>query len=461
MVQLIKENIRYKQNRIGVVTHDDIETYASIIGIWLTGNIFVPLNPFNPINRIQQIIQQADISVVCASSELPAEWNDIHGFQLLLTNMIELSGEMPALPEVSANDFLYLLFTSGSTGVPKGVPISLLNLQSFVFSFIESGYKFSPDDRFLQIYNLSFDASVHCYAVPLAVGACVYTVPQEEIKYLYALQLMQEKELTFVKMPPSTIAYMRPFFDRIRLDKLKYCLLGGEALNHELVEEWSACIPNAIIQNVYGPTEATINCTIFNWTDAVSGKLYNGIVSIGKPFGDTKVIVADKELNIVKTGETGELCVAGSQITQGYWNDPEKNKESFFEVPDNNNIVRYYRTGDIVKVDDDGDILYCGRIDEQVQIDGFRVELGEIEKHARDLFPHHNVAVVSIENEQFTTEIHLFIEGLTIPPEEVRKYLEQHLPYYMIPAGIHPSDKFPESAGGKINKTALRKSIKK
>jgi len=459
ITKLIKTEIPGRQNTIGVITNDEIETYASILATWFTGNIFVPLNPRNPAARNNEIIKIAGIKCIMTS-----DTSDIHSWQTFATKILNIKKlkKYPSSPLIESwndEDILYLLFTSGSTGVPKGVPISLMNFKTFINSFISYDYEFSPEDRFLQIYDLSFDGSLPCYVVPLITGSCVYTVPQDEIKYLYALKLMRDHDLTFVKMPPSTFAYLRPFFDKIRLEKVKYCLLGGESLDSSLVSDWANCIPNARIHNVYGPTEATIICLIYEWIKDRQDKQYNGVVAIGRPIGENKVIILDQNQKSTGSHRIGELYVAGSQVTAGYWKSPEKNKESFFELEYNNKIERFYKTGDLAMVDKDGDYLFCGRIDEQVQIDGFRVEIGEIEKHARDYLKINNVAAVSFQGTQKTTQIHLFVENEPEKINGLKKYLKLKLPVYMLPEKIHHIKEFPKSSGGKISKAELKKLL--
>lgn len=459
VVHLIQSHIPGRQNSIGIITNDDIETYSSIIALWFTRNIFVPLNPRNPVSRNVEIIKKAGIKTVLTSGTSGDHTLKSGNIQIIETKGKKLRSMQPYLSapdKAPNNDILYLLFTSGSTGVPKGVPISYKNLDSFISDFISYGYHFTYEDRFLQIYDLSFDASVHCYAVPLVTGSCVYTVPQDEIKYLYAMKLMKNHDLTFVKMPPSTLAYLRFFFDKIRLDKLKYCLFGGEALDLNLVSSWAGCVPNARIQNVYGPTEATINCLIYDWDKNRKDKQYNGVVSIGKPFGSNKAMVADAHHNKVETGKMGELYVAGSQITPGYWQNPRRNKKSFTEIRYNRKKERFYRTGDLAIEDQDGDFLFCGRKDEQVQIDGFRVELGEIEHHARTFLKGANVAAIAVQGKQQTLEIHLFVENPAVNKSALRKHLESRLPVYMQPGKIHAIREFPKTSGGKIDKKCLK-----
>lgn len=489
------------QQYIGLITYDDLETYASIYALWFLGKAYVPLNPGNPPERNREIIRQMGIRTLLTSrgnDKESAEISDTQQDTIIIDTGTKagapsgktagtLLGNTSGAPsdaekarpdEAAGNDFApgkkeiipsvtvsgetdcYVLFTSGSTGKPKGVPINRNNLASFVSSFINAGYLLDENDRFLQIYDLSFDASVHCFTVPLTVGGCVYTVPRDQIKYLYAYKLMKEQQLTFVKMPPSTLSYLQPYFKSIRLEQLRYCLLGGEAFAAQLAERWAPCVPNAQIQNVYGPTEFTVNSHIFNWRSKQNKeKSKNGIVSIGKPFGDTVAMVAGKRLEPLGEGEKGELCLSGNQQTKGYWKDDEQTGAAFFEREVDGVLRRFYRTGDLVYRDKDGDFMYIGRLDSQVQIQGFRVEISEIEKHALDYLQGTNLAVIARAGENQVTELYLFVEDVSSTDDEIIRYLEKNLPAYMVPRKVINLPQFPKSAGGKINRTALKKMI--
>ncbi len=465
IVDLVKKNINGKQNRVGILTYDDLETYASVLALWFTGNIFVPINPRNPDARNVEIINQAGINTVLTSYGTISDLFKSQNLKVLNTKNLEsvpgilYKNDRASKNNRDADNILYLLFTSGSTGKPKGVPISFRNLDSFVSAFISYGYEFTPDDRFLQLYDFSFDASVRWYTVPLVMGGCIYTVPQDEIKFLYALKLMIKHELTIIEMPPSALSYLRPYFKSIKLGKIRYCLLGGEGLDQKLVDDVSECVPNARIQNIYGPTEATINCFIYNWDKNRPDKQFNGIVSIGKPFGANMAMVADDNHHQVNRGVMGELYVAGPQVTPGYWNNQEKNNEAFVVLDIDGRNERFYRTGDMALIDNDGDFLFCGRRDEQVQVDGFRVELGEIEHHSREFLKTVNVAATSVRSSQMTIEIHLFVEDMNADIPGLKKYLESRLPTYIQPFKIHKIKEFPKSAGGKVNKQELRRIL--
>ena len=458
--RLLLSVVTSRQNCIGVLTEDNLETYAAIMAIWYSGNIFVPLNPAVPVSRNREITGMSGLKTLLYSgTETPAAFESEGIACHSLRNLPEPEKELPDVP-VSEPEIRYLLFTSGSTGVPKGVPISALNLDSFLRAFFSSGYEFSEQDRFLHIYDFSFDASVRSYCVPLTQGACIYTVPPGSVKFLEAIRLMRDYKLTFIAMPPSTLSYLKPYFHEIRLEHVRYCLFGGEALNHNLVKEWAPCVPNALIRNVYGPTEATIHCTILDWKpDLDPSKIFNGLVSIGRPFGENMALVCNPDGQALPEGVQGELCLSGPQITPGYWNDPMKNQQAFFDTKVRGTKHRFYRTGDMVIRDTEGDLIYCGRIDDQIQVQGYRVELSEIEVHARKNLAGAQVAAVPMEVAGKPTLVHLFVENC---PERIRglkKYLSENLPHYMIPAGITSIEHFPLSPGGKIDRLALIKMI--
>ena len=442
---------------VGVFLQDDMYTYASILALWMTGRAFVPVNPLFPAARNRKIMEQTALSVLLHSVDLPEELSmpgckPVHTVQGLFP-----SGNTPVLHGFEEERDAYVLFTSGSTGEPKGVRITFANLNAFLRDFIHyPAYSFSPEDRFLQIYDLSFDASVHCYAVPLSVGASVYTVPPDGIKYLAAYKLMKEQELTFAKMPPSTLSYLRSYFPTIHLPALKYCLLGGEAFPAHLADEFESCIPNALIQNVYGPTEVTINCLIYDWNAPGSRrKNHNGIVSIGKGFGTNRTRIEAGGHQSGTATTNGELLVAGEQVSPGYWRDRGLDDKAFSQVDQEGNTIRYYRTGDLVQMDEEGDLFFLGRGDDQVQIRGYRVELGEIESLARRWLGGINVMAAAVEPRTGEMQIVLLIESEERDTLPLREYLSEHLPSFMVPERIVTLKHFPRQVSGKTDRKAI------
>lgn len=456
--QSLQHAVRDGEKFIGIITNNDFHTYGSLLGILFSGIAYVPLNASNPTERSLDIIRQAGIKTLIASKAdaftayLEQNNPDI---QIIYTEGLQPNEWPIELPSLKGDEAAYMLFTSGSTGVPKGVPISFRNVENFIDAFFALGYQLDENDRFLQMFDLTFDLSVMSYLVPLTLGACVYTVPENEIKYMAVYQLLEDQEITFALMVPSILSYLRSYFEDIRLEKLRYSLFCGEALYEDITREWSACVPNARIQNVYGPTEATIFCLTYDWTPSQSeGKSVKGIVSIGKAMKHTKAIVVDENMKPVKQGDQGELCLAGGQLTAGYWNNPAKNKEAFFTYVNGETLV-YYRTGDSAYVDTDGDFVFCGRIDYQVKIQGYRVELHEIEHHARQYGKCRNVAAVAYQNQVGNTSIHLFVEDGREHTGTIIDFLKTRVPYYMIPSGVTSIEHLPLNSNGKTDRKKL------
>ncbi|TPN89135.1 amino acid adenylation domain-containing protein [Aquimarina algicola] len=459
----IISGIRYKIQKsvdasghiIGLVTNDDIYTYASIIALWLEGKAYVPLHPDFPENRNQLIIEQAEIHTILDSSQHQTFAN----CSTITTDKVSCSTIDIASKEVSSDDLAYIFFTSGTTGTPKGVPITFDNLTAFIDAFWALEYSITSNDRCLQMFELTFDLSVLSYLAPLLKGACVYTIPKDEIKYSYIFELMEDYELTFALMVPSILQYLRPYFDEIDCPAMKFSLFCGEALPLDITEEWSRCVPNATIANVYGPTECTIFCTDYTYKRTEPNKAYNGILTIGKDMKNTKTIIIDEDYNEVPVGEKGELCLSGGQLTPGYWKNEKKNKSTFFFKEYNNEQIKFYKTGDLCTVDEDGDILYLGRVDFQAKIQGYRVELSEIEYHARAALQKINAVAIAFTNKIQNTEIGLAIESKTFDTSELLNGLKKSLPQYMIPTQIKFIDTFPLNTNGKTDRNKIKEQF--
>jgi len=445
----ISERSPQEQN-IGIVINDDIETYASILAIFFSGKTYIPIHPGYPAERAGQIMEQAGIKYLLSKNEVA-----YNGAVTITTgDRMAGSSNAPEVPEITfSSTNAYILFTSGSTGVPKGVPITYHNLDSFVNAFHALGYDASEQDRFLQMFELTFDLSVMSYLVPLCYGACVYTIPDNGMKFMNIYSVLVKHNITFALMVPSVLANLRPYFEEIDLQAMRVSLFCGEALYKDVVTEWMKCVPNARVENVYGPTEATIFCLTYK---IESGHItdYNGIVAIGAPMAGMGSIVVDENHKPLPDGEKGELCLYGDQLTPGYLN-AEKTKEVFFE----RDGIRYYRTGDISFRNEDGDFIYCGRADHQVKIQGFRVELSEIEFHLRAITGSSNVVALAMISANGLTQIDVVFEGTRTDMEPVIEALKTKVPPYMLPAQIHFVTTFPLNTSGKTDRKALQKMI--
>ncbi len=440
---------------IGLVTNDDIYTYASIIALWLEGKAYVPVNPEVPVERNHTVFKLTGTTIILDSSDQSIYDN----YTIIATKDIpEVAIDLEPKNAISS-DLAYILFTSGTTGLPKGVPITFANVQGLVDAIdAEPDFNLIASDRCLQMFELTFDFSVVTYLFPLLSGSCMYTIPKGAIKYFYIFKLINEEKLTVLTMVPSIINYLRPYFSEIHAPDVRYCSFGGGALHSDIAKEWSDCLPNCKIFNYYGPTEFTVYSGFYPYHKDTHQKAYNGIIAIGTPQKNTSYIVVNENNEEVAIEETGELCLAGPQITPGYWKNPEKNKQSFFNRTEDGVEVRYYKTGDLCIKDNDGDFLYVGRADFQVKIRGYRVELAEIEFHAKSKSEKKvNIVALDITNSLGNAELGLAIESDEFDTTLIFDHMKTMMPSYMIPMHVRFIKEFPHSINGKINRKELKK----
>jgi amino acid adenylation domain-containing protein len=446
-----------KEKIIGIMAENTLETYASILAVLICGKTYVILHPSYPEERNNNISCQAGIGIILYSQGVHSLNVDTGNMYMVCT--ANLYGDFPlaSLENKEARGDAYIIFTSGSTGEPKGVPISYDNLNAFYEAYEHLDWQLNETDRMLQMFELTFDVSIVSFLYPLTLGACVYTISGKGIKYIDTIEILEKYELTFAAVAPSVLQMASPYFDEIYLPKLKYLILAAEASNVRLLAAFRKCAPNAAFVNLYGPTEGTIYCTSYVIPLALP-KHHNGMTAIGRPFDGVKVLLMDEDSNEILTSEDmGELWISGPQVMRGYWNSPEKSGASLVRA---GNGQVYYRTGDLCKIDEDGDIIYCGRKDYQVKVNGFRIELSEIEYTAKNFFDgKRNVVVIPKYPEGKSCELHLVVEGTPIDSKNLTTFLSGKLPYYMLPQFVHTLEHFPINASSKTDRKKMQELI--
>jgi amino acid adenylation domain-containing protein len=457
--------------------------FAAVLGSLLAGNGYVPLNRTFPIERTQLMFERSECgSIVVDAGSLPQLDAILSTCQrsilVLLPDVTDVASlrhrwprhrfigsldlepasrwrEPPFVPDAIA----YLLFTSGSTGIPKGVMVAHRNVTSFL-DYMVDRYQVSEEDRFSQMFDMTFDLSVFDMFVCWERGACLCCPPQKSLispgKYL------KDMELTIWFSVPSTAVFMKQLgmLKPGRYPALRFSLFCGEPLPVASASAWLDAAPNSTLENLYGPTELTIACTLYRWDPSRSPTESElGIVPIGYPYPGMTVIVADESLKEVGPGEEGELLMNGPQMSPGYWKDPEKTKAAFV-VPSGRSDV-YYRTGDRVRRPiDNGPLTHLGRTDFQVKILGHRVELGEIEVAVRKACGADGVIAVGWPaSASGFGGVEVFIEGPNIDVDQIRKAVAAELPDYMVPRRLHFLARLPRNVNGKFDRKAMSKML--
>ena len=447
---------------IGLYATDDALTYASIVGLWFCGKAYVPLNPNQPLDRHIEVINSVGLRYVLTSNP---QYDAGGKTKMIVTSGLDFSdyGRQTDLRPVEASDkdLAYILFTSGSTGKPKGVQISRGNVAAFIDSMNNIGLGITEKDKCLQPFDLTFDFSVSGYLVPLVKGACMYTVPNKAVKFTYIAKLLEESHLTVLQMVPSMIRNLLPYMDEVDTSSVRYNILCGEALFPNVIIDWHKSNPEMVTYNMYGPTEDTVFCTYYlinkeNIDDLKLSK-QSGAVSIGVDFKNNESRIVDERGAFVSdTNVLGELCLCSSQLSSGYWQRSDENSAKFFERDGR----RWYKTGDLCYLAGDGNLMHEGRSDSQVKINGFRVELGEIENVYKKVSGNFCV-VLPYLNAQQNVELAIIIESREYDYSVHKAKLMEMLPAYEIPATWLFMSRLPLNQNGKIDRRALKDIVNK
>lgn len=463
-----------------VFAHRSITAYVGVLGTLLAGRGYVPLNhTFPPLRTRTMLVRSgARAIVVDAASadqlddvlaevdplmiilpdrddvaELRARWpqHDVLGAR-------DLQPGPPAEIEVGAEDIAYLLFTSGSTGEPKGVGVTHANARHFIET-VTDRYEIDENDRLTQTFDLTFDPSVFDMFVAWGRGACLCAMPPHA--FLRPDRYLERTQPTVWFGVPSLALLMRRLgmLAPDRYPSLRWSLFCGEALPVAVAEEWALAAPRSTVENLYGPTELTITCVVYRW-DAERGpaEAEQGVVPIGDPLRGMDAVVVDPQLREVEVGALGELLMTGPQLTPGYWNDPERTAVAFVRLDGRDGL--WYRTGDLVRRPADGaPFVYLGRLDHQVKVRGFRVELGEVEAVLREISGHPEAVVIGWpRTDTGPTGLVGFLVG-AVDQEGVLARIGERLPHYMVPDALHSLHELPANASGKVDRDALAKLL--
>lgn len=451
---LVTEGVK-KGDKIAISVDRSDDLVVGLLAIIKAGGVYVPLDPIFPINRINYMLADSDAAILLTSADYAGKYES-KAKELLLADMIANMGNQPVTePNVAINgkDLLYILYTSGSTGQPKGVQIAHHNMVNFLYS-MQKEPGMVAQDKLLAVTTISFDIAGLELFLPLVTGAQIVLVDAATAKDGYAL-------LDIIKKEKITAMQATPYTWRIMLEagwetEAIKAICGGEALPMDLATRILARASS--LWNVYGPTETTVWSTIKEITPE------DKQVSIGKPIDNTFIYILDKFQNPLAPGAAGEIYIGGEGVAKGYLDQPILNYEKFIEDPFADTPgAMMYRTGDLGKYLPDGNLMYLSRIDAQVKIRGYRIETGEIEFHMAkdpDLIQAVVIARPDINGVDKLVAYVAFNDGFVCKDfNECTNYWRNELrgsvPDYMIPDNFIRVDAMPLTPNGKVDKKAL------
>ena len=466
-----------------VFAYRSATAFAGVLGSLLAGNGYVPLNRTFPEGRTQVMFHRSESrSLIVDEKSLPHLHTLLEGARepllLILPNVpdvTEFQSRWPMHSFVGANDLqpssawrepvletdslAYLLFTSGSTGTPKGVAVAQRNVLCFI-DYMVDRYQVTESDRLSQMFDMTFDLSAFDMFVAWERGACVCCPSQKEL--IKPDGYIKNNKLTIWFSVPSAAVFMKQLglLKPNRYPELRLSLFCGEPLPVSSIQAWAEAAPNSILENLYGPTELTIACSLYRWDPRHSpAEAELGVVPIGYPYPGMHYLVVDEALSEVAPGAEGELLMNGAQMSLGYWRDAKKTSDAFITPP--GRTQTYYRTGDRVRRPRtaDGPLLHLGRIDSQIKVLGHRVELGEIEAVVRKHCG--SDAVVAVGWPRTSSGyggVEVFIEG-GAESNHLRDLVQAELPDYMVPRKFHFNDKLPRNSNGKLDRPAISKLL--
>jgi surfactin family lipopeptide synthetase A len=442
---------------VGVCLERSAEMVIALLGVLKAGGAYVPLDPTYPRDRLTTISDDARVPVILTQSWLVASLPQHTAHIICLdTAWTDLASEQDTNPaSTPADDRLaYVIYTSGSTGRPKGV----MNSQRGILNRLlwgQAAYQLTPSDRLLQKTPFSFDVSVGEFFWPLTTGAClVLAQPEGHKDSAYIVRTILEQQITTVHFVPSMfqIIVREPELETCR--SLRRVMCSGEALPLDMQKRFWTRLATGI-HNLYGPTEAAIEVTYW---DCTAQSPYP-FVPIGRPIANTQIYLLDAALQPVPIGEPGELCIGGIGLARGYFNRPDLTAERFVPHPFSSQPgARLYRTGDLARYLPDGNIEFLGRLDFQVKVRGFRIELGEIEAALRQHPVIRDAVVVAQESGSGDKRLVAYVAAdLTqlLATAELRAWLGERLPEYMVPAVFVRLDHLPLTPSGKVDRKAL------
>ncbi|KAA9008679.1 amino acid adenylation domain-containing protein [Paenibacillus spiritus] len=441
---------------VGLLVQRSLDMLVCILAVWKAGGAYLPLDPGYPPERIQYILQDSGTDLLLAQSGQPDRISGYSGRMLKVDHLPSGHWEKAPCMEHSPSQLAYLIYTSGSTGNPKGVMIEHRSLHNFIRAMLDR-IAFDESKTMLSLTTVSFDIFILENIVPLIAGMKVVIADEQaQVDPSLLADLITREQVDMLQITPSRLRLLLDHREHaVSISRLSEIMIGGEALTEQMLAQVQR-LTQAKIYNMYGPTETTVWSAIADVTGCKK-------VTIGQPIHNTQIHILDDYGNRMAVGAVGEIGISGDGLARGYWNRPELTQQKFIscsweegEQESDLYRTRVYRTGDLGRISRDGELECLGRTDNQVKIRGFRVELGEIENTLRRMPQIKECAVICGEHQPGKPMLIAYFvpegEG-TVP--DLRAYLAEHLPEYMIPGQYYALDSFPLTPNGKLDRNSL------
>ena len=441
---------------VGVCLERSIEMVVGIVGVVKAGGAYVPLDPSYPRERLVFMLEDAQVPVLITQEHLVGRLRESSARVICLDRDAQVlaAESVENLPSmVTPENLAYVIYTSGSTGQPKGVMNTHKGICNRLL-WMQVAYQLTDADCVLQKTPFSFDVSVWEFFWPLLAGArLIVARPEGHQDSAYLVKLISEQKITTIHFVPSMLQVFLEEPGVENCSSLKRVICSGEALSSALQKRFFARVA-AELHNLYGPTEAAVDVTFW----ACERESNRSTVPIGRPIANTRIYILDRYMQPTPIGVPGELCIGGAGVARGYLNRPELTEEKFVADPFSEEPgARLYRTGDLARYLADGNIELLGRIDHQVKVRGFRIELGEIEAVLREHPALRDAVVLAREDVPGEKRLVGYVVAADLLPTtgELRSFLQNKLPDYMIPGVFVYLQALPLTTNGKVDRRAL------
>ena len=450
---IMREKLSHKP--VAVMMGRSVHTIAVFLGVVYSGHAYAPIDSTQPKARIDRLLELLDADAVITDNPDAFEGSGMKAIAYSDLACGDICGDdlKAARERMTEADPLYIIFTSGSSGVPKGVITSHHALMCYISAYAGM-MGINKDDRLCAQAPLDYIAAVRDIYVPLLTGAYDYLCPKEYFMQPEALTgLLNEKEISCIGWSTSALGVLTKlgsFRDGSRPEHLKKICFSGSVMPGRVLREWQETLPDAVFVNQYGPTETTASCTYYRIDHKVEA---DELLPIGVPYDNYRVFLLSDDGREAACGELGEICVSGPALALGYYNDPERTTAAFIQNPVNHSFNELiYKTGDIGRYREDGLLEFHGRRDRQIKHMGHRVELDEIETAALAISGTGEAAALYDYDKE---AIWLFYSG-EAGNRELIVELRRVLPGFMVPRKVRAMEALPHLANGKVDMNKLK-----